>query len=99
MRAGLYSRLYSNRTIHAEEVVEFLQSLGKKVPGEWTVVWDRNNIHGRSKVVTASRISKETPKPSGEDHLRQNKADASPPVSLEIQDAVRRGWPSTPMSW
>jgi transposase len=53
MRAGLYSRLHSNRTIHAEEVVEFLQYLGKKVSGEWTVVWDRNNIHGRSKVVKA----------------------------------------------
>ena len=53
MRVGLYSWLHSNRTIHAEEVVEFLEYLSRKVPGEWTVVWDRSNIHGRSKVVKA----------------------------------------------
>jgi transposase len=51
MRVGLYSWLHSNRTIRAEEVVEFLEYLIKKVPGPWTVVWDRSNIHGRSKVV------------------------------------------------
>jgi transposase len=53
MRVGLYSWPYSNRNIHGEEVVEFLEYLTGKMPGEWTVVWDRNNIHGRSKVVKA----------------------------------------------
>ena len=51
MRVGLYSWPYSNRNIHGEEVVEFLKYLTRKVPGEWTVVWDGNNIHSRSKVV------------------------------------------------
>lgn len=51
MHVGLYSWLYSNRNIHGEEVVEFLKYLTGKVPGGWTVVWDGNNIHSRSKVV------------------------------------------------
>jgi transposase len=48
---GLYSWLLLNRNFHGAEVVEFLQYLTRKVPGEWTVVWDRNNIHSKSKVV------------------------------------------------
>ena len=50
---GLYSWLYSNRNVHGEEVVEFLKFLTAKVSGAWTVVWDGNNIHSRSKVVKA----------------------------------------------
>jgi DDE superfamily endonuclease len=50
---GLYSWLCGNRNVHGEEVVEFLEYLRRKVPGEWTVVWDGNNIHSRSKVVKA----------------------------------------------
>jgi transposase len=53
MHVGLYSWLYGNRNVHGEEVVEFLEYLTHKVPGEWTVVWDGNNIHSRSKVVKA----------------------------------------------
>jgi len=53
MHVGLYSQLLVKRNFHGEEVVEFLVSLTHKVPGEWTVVWDGNNIHGRSKVVKA----------------------------------------------
>lgn len=53
LRVGLYSWPYTNRNIHGEEVVEFLKYVREKVPGEWTVVWDRNNIHSRSKVVKA----------------------------------------------
>jgi transposase len=53
MHVGLYSWLYGNRNVHGEEVVEFLEYLTAKVPGEWTVVWDKNNIHSRSKVVKA----------------------------------------------
>jgi len=53
MRVGLYSQLLVKRNFHGEEVVEFLEYLTAKVPGEWTVVWDRNNIHSRSRVVKA----------------------------------------------
>lgn len=53
MRVGLYSWLLLKRNFHGEEVVEFLEYLTAKVRGEWTVVWDRNNIHSRSKVVKA----------------------------------------------
>jgi transposase len=34
---GLYYWLHGNRNVHAEEVVEFLEYLTHKVPGEWTV--------------------------------------------------------------
>ena len=53
MRVGLYFGLLINRNFHGEEVVEFLEYLTHQVPGEWTVVWDGNNIHSRSKVVKA----------------------------------------------
>lgn len=53
MHVGLYYWSYRNHNIHGEEVVEFLKYLTGKVPGAWTVVWDRNNIHSRSKVVKA----------------------------------------------
>ena len=51
MHVGLYSWLLLNRNFHGEEVVQFLEYLTRKVPGEWTVVWDGNNIHSKSKVV------------------------------------------------
>ena len=51
MRVGLYFWLLLNENFHGEEVVEFLEYLTHKVPGEWTVVWDRNKIHSTSKVV------------------------------------------------
>jgi transposase len=50
---GLYFWFLLNENFHGEEVVEFLKYLTGKVPGEWTVVWDRNNIHSRSKAVKA----------------------------------------------
>lgn len=53
LRVGLYSWLLLNRNFHGEEVVEFLQYLTRKVRGEWTVVWDGNNIHSKSKAVKA----------------------------------------------
>jgi transposase len=53
MRVGLYFYLLLNQNFHGEEVVEFLEYLTDKVPGAWTVVWDRNNIHSKSKVVKA----------------------------------------------
>ncbi len=53
MRVGLYFRLLINCNVHGEEVVEFLQYLTGQVPGEWTVVWERNQIHSRSSAVRA----------------------------------------------
>ena len=53
MHVGLYFWFLLNRNFHGEEVVEFLRFLTHQVSGEWTVVWDRNNIHSKSKVVKA----------------------------------------------
>jgi transposase len=53
MHVGLYSWLLLNQNFHGAEVVEFLDYLTDKVPGEWTVVWDGNNIHSKSKAVKA----------------------------------------------
>jgi transposase len=53
MHAGLYFWLLINQNFHGPEVVEFLKYLTRKLPGAWTVVWDRNNIHGKSRVVQA----------------------------------------------
>lgn len=53
MRVGLYFGVWINQNVHGEEIVAFLEYLTGKVPGEWTVVWDRNNIHSKSKVVKA----------------------------------------------
>jgi transposase len=50
---GLYFGRWINQNVHGEDVVEFLKYLTQRVPGAWTVVWDRNNIHGRSKAVRA----------------------------------------------
>lgn len=53
MHVGLYFRLLVNCNVHGEDVVEFLEYLTGQVPGEWTVVWDRNQIHSRSSAVQA----------------------------------------------
>jgi len=50
---GLYFGRWINQNVHGEEVVQFLGYLTGQLPGEWTVVWDRNNIHGRSRGVKA----------------------------------------------
>jgi transposase len=50
---GLYFGRWINQNVHGEEVVAFLDYLTGQVPGPWTVVWDRNNIHSKSKVVKA----------------------------------------------
>jgi transposase len=50
---GLYFGGWINQNVHGEEVVAFLEFLTRTVRGEWTVVWDRNNTHGRSKAVKA----------------------------------------------
>jgi transposase len=53
LHVGLYFWLLFNENFHGTEVVEFLKYLSRKVPGEWTVVWDGNTIHSRSRAVKA----------------------------------------------
>lgn len=54
VRVGLHFMLLAdNQNFHAEEVVLFLRQLKGEVGGRWTIVWDRNKIHSRSKVVQA----------------------------------------------
>src|SRR5436305_4274598 len=50
-RPGLYFDLLDHNA-HGEDVVAFLADLHRRL-GPLTVVWDRNQIHGRSKVVKA----------------------------------------------
>jgi transposase len=50
---GLVFRLLPDKeNFHGEEVVEFLESVRRRLR-RFTVVWDRNQIHSRSKVVRA----------------------------------------------
>jgi DDE superfamily endonuclease len=44
--------LEDKANFHGEEVVEFLRQLRRRMP-RFTVIWDRNQIHGRSKAVKA----------------------------------------------
>jgi transposase len=39
--------------VTAEDVVAFLDDLRRELPGAWTVIWDRHNIHSRSRLVKA----------------------------------------------
>src|SRR5262245_30568847 len=50
-RPGLYFDLLDHN-VHGEDVVAFLKDLHRRL-GPVTVVWDRNQIHGKSKVVKA----------------------------------------------
>jgi transposase len=53
-RPGLYFQLLPlNKTVHAEEVVAFLDELRRQLRGPFTVVWDRSKIHRKSQVVQA----------------------------------------------
>jgi transposase len=53
-RLGLYFRLLPvDANAHGEDTVEFLRQLRRHVPGPMTVVWDKGNIHDRSKLVRA----------------------------------------------
>src|SRR5262249_24884837 len=50
---GLYFRLLpAKANFHGEEVVDFLKQLRQHLR-RFTVIWDRNQIHSRSKVVRA----------------------------------------------
>jgi transposase len=46
-----FQLLPDNTNVTADHVVEYLRRLGGVLPGPMTVVWDRNKIHSRSKVV------------------------------------------------
>jgi transposase len=37
--------------VTAEDVVAFLKQLKEELPGAWTVVWDRHNIHSKARLV------------------------------------------------
>jgi transposase len=50
-RPGLYFDLLDHN-VHGEDVATFLAELKRRL-GAFTVVWDRNQIHGRSKAVKA----------------------------------------------
>jgi transposase len=53
-RSGLYFELLPvNRTVHAEDVVEFLRGLRRQLRGPFTVIWDRHKIHSKAKAVKA----------------------------------------------
>jgi transposase len=53
-RPGLYFELLpAGLNVRAEDVVAYLRELRRELPGPWTVLWDRNNIHSRSRLVQA----------------------------------------------
>lgn len=53
-RVGLHFMLLGdNENFHGDEVVLFLQQLRGAAGRPWTVVWDRNQIHRRARVVQA----------------------------------------------
>src|SRR5215204_5948843 len=54
LRVGLHFMLLGdNENFHGEEVVLFLRQLKGEVGGPWTIVWDQNQIHSKSRVVKA----------------------------------------------
>jgi hypothetical protein len=51
---GLYFHLMpDDENVHGEDTVEFLEQLKRHIPGPMTILWDRGNVHDRSKVVRA----------------------------------------------
>jgi transposase len=53
-RLGLHYRLLPDDTnVHGEDTVEFLRELRRRLPVPMTILWDRGNVHDRSKAVRA----------------------------------------------
>jgi hypothetical protein len=53
-RLGLYFHLMpDDENVHGGDTVEFLKQLRRHIPGPMTILWDRGNVHDRSKVVRA----------------------------------------------
>jgi len=51
-RPGLYFELLpAGLNVRAEDIVAFLRQLRRELPGPLTMVWDRHNIHSRSRRV------------------------------------------------
>lgn len=49
---GLYFELMpAGLNVTAEDIVAFLKQLKEELPGAWTVVWDRHNIHSKARLV------------------------------------------------
>jgi transposase len=48
-----FELLPDNANVRAADVVRYLQALRRQLPGAWTVVWDRSNLHSRSRLVRA----------------------------------------------
>jgi transposase len=48
-----FQLLPDNANAHGEDIVEYLRALRAALGGPMTVIWDRNQIHGRSKAVQA----------------------------------------------
>jgi transposase len=46
-----FELLPAGLNVRADDVVAFLRQLRRELPGPWTVVWDRHNIHSRSRLV------------------------------------------------
>jgi transposase len=53
-RLGLYFHLLpDDKNAQGEDTVAFLKQLKRHLPGPLTILWDRSNIHDRSRVVRA----------------------------------------------
>jgi transposase len=53
-RLGLYFQLLpDDANVHGEDTVAFLRELRRQLPVQMTVLWDRGNVHDRSKAVRA----------------------------------------------
>lgn len=53
-RLGLYFQLLPDDTnVNGERMVEFLRQLRRQMPWPLRIVWDRGNVHDRSKAVRA----------------------------------------------
>jgi transposase len=48
-----FELLPDNTTVHALDIVDYLKALKRHLPGPWTIIWDRSNIHSRSLLVRA----------------------------------------------
>jgi len=53
-RLGLnFQPMPDDHNVHAEDTVAFLKRLRRQIPGPLTLLWDRGNVHDRSRAVRA----------------------------------------------
>ena len=48
-----FELLPTDLNVGAEDIVAFLRQLRQELPGPWIILWDRHNIHSRSRLVQA----------------------------------------------